>query len=57
MIGERRVPLPETSNDSGWTETRVDTAAEDGRTLPVRLEISSAAPLDRFFAFAAEARR
>jgi hypothetical protein len=57
VIGERRVPLPETSNDSGWTETRVDTSAEEGRNLPVRLEITSAAPLDRFFAFAAEARR
>ena len=57
VIGERRVTLPETSNESGWTETRVDTSVEDGRTLPVRLEISSTAPLDRFFAFAAEARR
>ncbi len=57
LVGDRAVDLPETTNDSAWTETRVDTSAEDGRTLPVRLEIRSAAPLDRFFAFAAEARR
>lgn len=57
FVGERPVPLPETTNDSGWTETRVDTSAEEGRTLPVRLEITSAAPFDRYFAFAAEARR
>jgi len=57
LIGDRAVALPETTNDSGWTETRVDTSAEDGRTLPVRLELRSAAPLDRFFSFAAEARR
>lgn len=57
LIGDRAVTLPDTTNDSGWTETRVDTSAEDGRTLAVRLEVRSAAPLDRFFAFAAEARR
>ncbi len=57
VIGDRAIALPDTTNDSGWTETRVDTSAEDGRTLPVRIEIRSAAPLDRFFAFAAEARR
>jgi hypothetical protein len=57
VIGDRRVPLPDTTNDSGWTETRVDTSSENGRTLPVRVEISSAAPAERFFAFAAEARR
>lgn len=57
LIGDRAVALPETTNDSGWTETRVETSAEDGRTLPVRLEIRSAAPFDRFFSFAAEARR
>jgi len=57
LVGARAVALPETTNDSGWTETRVDTSAEDGRTLPVKLEIRSAAPFDRFFAFAAEARR
>jgi hypothetical protein len=57
LIGDRAVALPDTTNDSGWTETRVDTSAEDGRTLSVRLEIRSAAPFDRYFAFAAEARR
>lgn len=57
FIGDRAVELPDTTDDSGWTETRVDTAAQDGRTVPVRLEITSAQPLDRFFAFAAEARR
>jgi hypothetical protein len=56
-IGERAVDLPETTDDSGWTETRIDTSAEDGRVVPVRLEIRSAAPRDRYFSFAAEARR
>jgi hypothetical protein len=57
FIGERAVDLPETTDDSGWTETRVDTGGEDGRTVPVRLEITSAAPRERYFSFAAEARR
>ncbi|HXJ21693.1 MAG TPA: hypothetical protein VMT03_15825 [Polyangia bacterium] len=57
FIGDRAVDLPETTDDSGWTETRIDTSAEDGRTVPVRLEIRSAAPRERYFSFAAEARR
>ncbi len=57
FIGARAVDLPETTDDSGWTETAVDTAAEDGRVVPVRLEITSAAPRERYFSFAAEARR
>lgn len=57
VIGERAVDLPETTDDSGWTETQIDTSAEDGRVVPVRLEIRSPAPRDRYFAFAAEARR
>ena len=46
-----------TSDDSGWTRTRIDTTARAGQTVPVTLELTSAAPYDRFFAFAAEARR
>jgi hypothetical protein len=57
FVGERAVDLPETTDDSGWVETRIDTGAEDGRVVPVRLEITSAAPRERYFAFAAEARR
>jgi hypothetical protein len=57
FIGDRAVDLPETTDDSGWTETRIDTSAEDGRAVPVRLEIRSAAPRERYFSFAAEARR
>jgi hypothetical protein len=49
--------LPVTSDDSGWTRTRIDTGAAAGRFASVRFEISSAAPAARFFAFAAEARR
>ena len=56
-VGDQTTALPVTSDDSGWTRTRIDTAAHAGQTVPVRLEITSAAPSDRFFAFAAEARR
>lgn len=56
-VGDQTTELPVISDDSGWTRTRIDTAARAGQTVPVRLEISSAAPFDRFFAFAAEARR
>jgi hypothetical protein len=56
-VGDQTTELPVTSDDSGWTRTRIDTAAHAGQTVPVRLEITSAAPFDRFFAFAAEARR
>jgi hypothetical protein len=48
--------LPTTSDDSGWTRTRIDTAARAGRVVPVRFEITSPAPYARHFAFAAEAR-
>jgi hypothetical protein len=57
IIGEQTTELPVTSDDSGWTRTRVDTASRAGQTVPVRLELRSAAPYDRFFAFAAEARQ
>ena len=57
VIGQRAVALPETTDDTGWSETRVDTGAEDGQVVPVRLEITSAAPRERYFSFAAEARR
>ncbi len=56
-VGEQTTELPATTDDSGWTRTRIDTRARAGQTVPVRLEITSAAPFDRFFAFAAEARR
>lgn len=56
-VGDQTTELPVTSDDSGWTRTRVDTSARAGQTVPVKLEITSAAPFDRFFAFAAEARR
>jgi hypothetical protein len=56
-VGDQTTELPVTSDDSGWTRTRIDTADRAGQTVPVRLEITSAAPYDRFFAFAAEARR
>jgi len=56
-VGDQTTELPVTSDDSGWTRTRIDTAARAGQTVPVRLEITSAAPSERFFAFAAEARR
>jgi hypothetical protein len=56
-VGEQATELPVTSDDSGWTRTRIDTGARAGQTLPVRLELTSAAPYDRLFAFAAEARQ
>jgi hypothetical protein len=56
-VGDQTTDLPVTDDDSGWTRTRIDTSARAGQTLPVRLEITSASPFDRFFAFAAEARR
>jgi hypothetical protein len=56
-VGAQTADLPVTSDDSGWTRTRIDTAAQAGQTVPVKLEITSAAPFDRFFAFAAEARQ
>jgi hypothetical protein len=56
-VGEQTTELPVTSDDSGWTRTRIDTTARAGQTVPVTLEITSAEPHDRFFAFAAEARR
>ena len=56
-VGAQTTDLPVTSDDSGWTRTRIDTAARAGQTAPVKLELTSAAPADRFFAFAAEARQ
>jgi len=56
-VGEQTTELPVTSDDSRWTRTRIDTTARAGQTVPVRLELTSTAPYDRFFAFAAEARR
>ena len=56
-VGEQTTALPITDDDSGWTRTRIDTSARAGQTAPVRLEITSAAPFDRFFSFAAEARQ
>jgi hypothetical protein len=45
-----------TTNDSGWTIWRINTAATQGKTAAVRFEITSPAPYARHFAFAAEAR-
>ena len=56
-VGGQTTELPVTSDDSGWTRTRIDTTLHAGQTASVKLEITSAAPNDRFFAFAAEARR
>jgi hypothetical protein len=44
-------------NRSGWHPIRVDTAARDGQTASVRVQISSPDPSLRNLAFAAEARR
>jgi hypothetical protein len=46
-----------TTNTSGWQVTRIDTAAHEGRTVPVQFVITSPAPYQRMFAVAAEARR
>jgi hypothetical protein len=56
-VGNQATTLPVTDDDSGWTRTRVDTEAQAGQTVAVRLEITSVNPFDRLFAFAAEARR
>ena len=56
-VGAETTVLPVTTDDSGWTRTRIDTSARAGQVAPVRLELDSANPYDRFFAFAAEARR
>jgi hypothetical protein len=56
-VGDQTTVLPLTTDDSAWTRTRVDTSSRAGQTAPVRLEITSADPYDRFFAFAAEARQ
>ena len=45
-----------TRNESGWLITRVDTSALAGKTGAVRFEITSPAPYQRQFVFAAEAR-
>lgn len=45
-----------THNDDGWKMVRIDTSSLSGQVLPVRFEISSPEPRDRYFAFAAEAR-
>jgi hypothetical protein len=56
-VGDATTDLPVTDDDSGWTRTRIDTSARAGQTASVRLEITSAAPFDRLFAFAGEARQ
>ncbi|HVR64865.1 MAG TPA: hypothetical protein VMU50_23365 [Polyangia bacterium] len=45
-----------TRNESGWLITHVDTSAFAGKTVAVRFEITSPAPYQRQFVFAAEAR-
>lgn len=44
-------------NRSGWHPIRIETAARDGQTASVRVQISSPDPSLRNLAFAAEARR
>jgi hypothetical protein len=56
FVGGQAQTLPTTSDDSGWTRTRIDTATRAGQVVPVRFEITSPAPYARHFAFAAEAR-
>ncbi len=56
IVGGQPQALPTTSDDSGWTRTRIDTTARAGQVVPVRFEITSPAPYARHFAFAAEAR-
>ena len=56
IVGGQAQALPTTSDDSGWTRTRIDTAARAGQIVPIRFEITSPAPYARHFAFAAEAR-
>jgi len=56
IVGGQPQTLPTTSDDSGWTRTRIDTSARAGQIVPVRFEITSPAPTARHFAFAAEAR-
>lgn len=56
IVGGQPQTLPTTSDDSGWTRTRIDTSARAGQVVPVRFEITSPAPYARHFAFAAEAR-
>lgn len=46
-----------TDNETGWSLTRIDTAAYEGKVVPVRFEITSPAPYARHFSFAAEARK
>jgi hypothetical protein len=47
----------EATNESGWQLTHVDTTAYAGRVVDVRFEITSPAPYQRHFVFAAEARK
>jgi hypothetical protein len=56
-VVDQTTELPVTDDDSGWTRTRIDTSARAGQIAPVRLEITSGAPFDRLFSFAAEARQ
>jgi hypothetical protein len=45
------------TNDSGWQLTHIDTSAYAGKVVDVRFEITSYAPYQRHFVFAAESRR
>jgi hypothetical protein len=56
IVDGQEQTLPTTSDDSGWTRTRIDTTARLGQIVSVRFEITSPAPYARHFAFAAEAR-
>ncbi|MDB4979694.1 MAG: hypothetical protein JWM82_446 [Myxococcales bacterium] len=46
-----------TKNESGWLMTHIDTAARMGRATRVRFVVTSQAPYQRQFVFAAEARQ
>lgn len=57
LVGGQELARDEATNRSGWRVRRYDTTAHQGKTLPVRFEITSAEPLERQLGFAAEARR
>lgn len=56
-IAGARAATTVVDNRSGWHRLRVDTAAHDGKQVPVRFHISSLLPALRQLSFAAEARR
>jgi hypothetical protein len=57
VVGDRVDTTFTTENEDPWRPRRIDTAALAGQTVPVRFEVTAAAPAARLFAFAAEARQ